>query len=70
MQIKVSGLTIETRAENVLKNSRLTLYLQEASSGGTRLILQGYHEAKNLIVSTARAISHSGKSRESHASHE
>jgi hypothetical protein len=55
MQIKVSGISIEARAEHYLKGSQLTEYLQDASRGGARLLQDGYSRAKDFVSDSTRA---------------
>ena len=49
MQIKVSGISIEARAEHILRDSQVTEYLQQASDGGARLLQKGYYTSKDFI---------------------
>jgi hypothetical protein len=64
MQIKVSGITLEARAEQFLKNSQVTVYLQDASSGGARLLQEGYRSTKNFVMDQAGSFRSSAKSNE------
>jgi hypothetical protein len=57
MQIRVSGVSLEARTEEVLKRSQLTEYLQKASEGGAKLLTEGYFASKNFIADSTRSLS-------------
>lgn len=68
MQIKVSGISIEGRVEHFLKRSQVTAYLQDAAAGGSNLLQDGYHQAKNFVMDSTRSFRSSGESHERRAS--
>ena len=68
MQIKVAGISLEARTEHILKNSQLTTYLQDASSGGARLLQEGYYTTKNFVMDSTQSLRSSSRSNESKAS--
>ena len=68
MQIKVAGISLEARTEHVLKNSQLTTYLQDASSGGARLLQEGYYTSKNFVMDLAGSSRPAYRTQENRAS--
>ncbi len=68
MQIKISGMSIEARAESLLRNSEINNYLQDASAGGARLVQEGYVATKNFVMDSTRSF-RSSESNENKASH-
>lgn len=55
MQIKILGVSVEARAESLLRNSEINNYLQDASVGGARLIQEGYYSTKNFVIDSTRS---------------
>lgn len=68
MQIKVAGVSLEAHTEHLLKNSRLTTYLQDASAGGARLLQEGYYSTKNFVTGSVHSLRSSDRLQESRAS--
>jgi hypothetical protein len=67
MQIKISGISIEARTEHYLRDSKLTVYLQDVSMGGARMLQDGYYMTKNFVLDSTRSF-RSSESQENKAS--
>lgn len=50
MQIKVSGVSIETRAEAFIRSSTVTTYLQQAADGGASFARDAYNRVKHSVL--------------------
>ncbi len=68
MQIKISGMSLEARAESLLRDTQLNGYLQDASAGGARLVQEGYYTAKNFVMDSTRSF-RSSETHNNKASH-
>ncbi len=53
MQIRVSGIPLEVRADQWIRSSAVTAYLQGAASGGAVALQDMYTSLKRLVSDTA-----------------
>jgi hypothetical protein len=56
MQIKIGGISIESRIEQLTHSSVTTAYLQQAAEGGALIIRQGFAQAKSWVVTSTRSL--------------
>lgn len=67
LQTKISGVTLETRAEQFIKRSGISSYLQDASAGGASLAQDAYYTTKKFVLDSTRSF-RSSETQDSRAS--
>lgn len=56
MQIKVSGVSIESHLDVFMRTSIVTSYLQDAAQGGSQLIQRSYQASKKFVLDSTRTL--------------
>ncbi|MFN8791146.1 MAG: hypothetical protein ACK5Y2_06795 [Bdellovibrionales bacterium] len=56
LQLKVSGVSIETHLERVARSSNLVSYFQTAANGGAALLQDGYLITKQFVLDSTASL--------------
>ena len=56
LQVKVSGVSIETHVERYARSSSLTTYIQTAANGGAALLQDGYLITKQFALDSTASL--------------
>jgi len=56
LQLKVAGVSIETRLEGFARSSSLTNYIQTAANGGAALLQDGYLMTKQFVLDSTASL--------------
>lgn len=55
MQMKISGITIESRMDSYIRKSSVVAHLQDAAAGGARIAQESYFSIKNFVLDSTRS---------------
>lgn len=55
MQMKISGVSIESRMDSFIHKSSAAAHLQDAAAGGARLIQESYSSVKNFVLDSTKS---------------
>lgn len=63
LQLKIYGVSMETRADHFLRSSGVVSYMQDAADGGIAIARDGFYATKNFLLDSTASLR--GESRSS-----
>lgn len=55
MQMKISGVTIESKMDSFIRTSKVASHLQDAAAGGAMILQETYYTTKNFVLDSTKS---------------